>query len=90
MFDTAVGHKRRVIDIRTAYTSFSEDLLEALPGLHSLSGCDTTSAFIRQGKTKPLRILEQNDFFLSVFKNMGQNEDVLETTYKELEKLTCL
>ena len=71
LFDTGVGDKRRVIDIRSASKSFSDDFLEALPGLHAFSGCDTTSAFIRQGKAKPLRILEKNACFLSFFYKLG-------------------
>ena len=35
-------------------------LCQALPAFHALTGCDTTSSFVRQGKLKPWRLLVSN------------------------------
>ena len=37
--------------------SLGEDVCKVLPGMHALTGCDSTSAFVRKGKKAgvPLR-----------------------------------
>lgn len=55
LFDTGVGNKRRLIDIKAIARELGEGLCQALPALHSFTGCDTTSAFVKKGKIKPYR-----------------------------------
>ena len=49
-FRTGTKTRSRFIDIQAVRNSVSENVCDALLGLHSLTGCDTTSAFKRRGK----------------------------------------
>lgn len=40
-----------------------EDLCLALPALHAFTWCDTTSAFVRKGKMRPLKLLKKDSEF---------------------------
>ena len=50
------GPNLKIIDISTH--DLPVDVTDALPGLHAISGCDTTSCFIGIGKKKYLSILQ--------------------------------
>ena len=54
-----------------------------------LLGCDSTSAFVRQGKSKPLKILLQNEDIQGVFQDVGEQIYLSEKTIENLEKFTC-
>ena len=56
------------------------------PALHSFTGCDTTSAFVRRGKVAPLKVLGKRRNFLSTFHSLGQTVEVQETIINELEQ----
>lgn len=63
IMDCGSGNDRRHIDISgiaLALESKQKGLTAALPGLHSFTGCDYTTAFYRKGKVKPLEILEKD------------------------------
>ena len=90
LFDTGVGNKRRLIDIKAVIGDVGKDLCSALPGLHAFSGCDTTSAFVRKGKLQSLKILKRHKEFLPSFKMLGSSEVVDEELHSSLEKFTCL
>ena len=80
LFDTGVGNKRRLIDIKKI----------ALPALHSFTGCDTTSAFVKKGKIKPLKALQKHTSFIPVFQNLGQSAEVPVDVFSKLEAFTCI
>ena len=44
-------------------------MLEALPGLHAFTGCNTVSAFSGKGKIKALKIMPKYDVFINLFLN---------------------
>ena len=63
IIDCGSGNDRRHSDISgiaLALESKEKSLTAALPGLHSFTGCDYTTAFYRKGKVKPLEILEKD------------------------------
>ena len=39
---------------------YDTEMRRALPGLHAVTGCDSTSAFFRRGKIKGLRLMQAN------------------------------
>jgi len=74
-FDTGVGNKRRRIDVHAIEAVLGERLSAALPGFHSFTGCDSISAFVRRGKTKPFKLLETcapSQEYLCVFESLGR------------------
>ena len=58
-------------------------------GLHAFKGCDTTRAFVRQGKIKPMKLLEQNVDILPVFCRIGSDIVIQDADIKLLEKFVC-
>ena len=64
---------------------------EALPGLHALTGCDSTSAFYGKGKSKALALALKDPTYLNALKALVQDitvstsvERMLETFVSEL------
>ena len=89
LFDTGLGNKRRLIDIKAIARELREGLCQALPALHSFTGCDTTSAFVKKGKIKPLKALQKHTSFIPVFQNLGQCAEVSFDVFSKLETFTC-
>ena len=71
LFDSGVGDKRKLVNIGKIASSYPRNLMLALPGFHAFSGCDSTSAFTRQGKLKPFRLLEGNPKYHTSFQSLG-------------------
>ena len=65
------------------------ELCDILPVFHSFTGCDTTSAFVRRGKVTQLKVLEKRGQFLFTFRRLGQNLEIQEVTFDDLEQLVC-
>ena len=49
-FVTRVGEHRRTIKVGDVYSALGPSIADALPGLHSLSECDTTGCFAGKAK----------------------------------------
>ena len=90
LLDTGVGNKRRLIDIKAIAREPGEGLCQALPALHSYTGFDTTSAFVKKGKIKPLKALQKHTPFIPVFQNLGQSAEVPVDVFSKLEAFTCI
>ena len=63
---TGRGSKSRIIQIKRTVENLTKDLaigirvqdfLKSLIGLHTITGCDTVSAFAGKGKAKVLKLL---------------------------------
>ena len=63
-------------------------LSSALP-FHAFSGCDTTSAFARKRKLKPLKTLKKQTLSIRALKKLGQAVQLEEETERDLEKFVC-
>ena len=89
--DTGVKDKRRLIDITSAVQSIGNELCNTLLSFHAFTGCDTVSTFVRKGKGKvrPLRVLQKNPQFMTVFAGLGTRETLSEEEFKDLEAFTC-
>ena len=88
-FDTGVGDRRRWIDISLLHQSMNEDLISSLLGFHAFTGCDSTSSFVRKGKLKPLRFLNNSKHFQSTFQGIGEQPSISKEIKEELENFTC-
>jgi hypothetical protein len=89
LFDTGVGNKRRLIDVKAVVEKHGADLCCILFSFHSFTGCDTTSAFVRRGKLIPYKTLQVFPQFRSTFASLAVTTDIPETTFEELEHFLC-
>ena len=91
IFDTGTGNKRRPLNIKSISEHIGYQVCQALPGFHALTGCDTTSAFVRRGKIKPFKLLNQNQKYLSTFQSLGLNASYLTgDILQQLGEFVCL
>ncbi|CAH2015292.1 unnamed protein product [Acanthoscelides obtectus] len=85
-----VGNHQRYVNVNELYRILGDSLSKALPCFHAITGCDYTPAFIRKGKVRPFKILEQSKEYQSAFGNITtDNEDLLDSTFVILEKFVC-
>ena len=59
MFKAGTGKKARFVDISAISSKLRPAFCEALPGLHAVTGCDSTSAFVGRGKRKGFQLLKE-------------------------------
>ena len=90
LFDTGTGDKRRLVNVQAVAKDLGDEINLALVALHAFTGCDTTSAFVRRGKVKPLTLLKKHPEFLPTFHALGSRVDIEDRVFKDLEKFTCL
>ena len=50
IFCIGTKQRRGYLDMTAIGQSLGEDVCKALPGMHALTGCDSTSAFVAKGK----------------------------------------
>ena len=84
LFDTGAADKRRLLSVKQMIESKGPQFCRILPSLHSFTGCDTTSAFVKKGKVQPLRCVEKDPCFMTVFERLGVTLNVSETMSKDL------
>ena len=90
LFDTGTGDKRRLVNVQAVAKDLGDEINLALVALHAFTGCDTTSAFVRRGKVKPLTLLKKHPEFLPTFHALGSRVEIEDRVFKDLEKFTCL
>ena len=90
LFDTGTGDKRQLVNVQAVAKDLGDEINLALVALHAFTGCDTTSAFVRRGKVKPLTLLKKHPEFLPTFHALGSRVDIEDRVFKDLEKFTCL
>ena len=90
--DVGVSSKntRRFICITDIANTLGPQLCASLPAFHAYSGCDYTSAFVRKGKVRPLKLLEKDIRIQEAFSQLADKEEIDEETFKYVEKFICL
>ena len=85
---TGKQNKLRLIDVEKVVDGIDynnkADVSEAFLGLHTFTGCDTTSAFHGYGKVKAFRLMLKHDF-VSPFKSLGQSWEVSQELFEKLQ-----
>ena len=84
LLEIVTGPNLKIIDISTH--DLLVDVTDALPSLHAISGCDTTSCFIGIGKKKCLSILQSNARFLTAMETLGESTELEQNTLLVLEE----
>ena len=80
LFDTGLGNKKRLINITNISNHYTEEMCEAMLGLHTFTGCDSVSSFRGIGKVKPLKLLLKSPEHCYALKHLGDNWDVDESS----------
>ena len=88
-FMTGKGRKSRMIDLLKVASSLNVSP-QCLVGLHTFTGCDSTSSFYGKGKKKCLKLVEEHPEFQHVFTSLGSSFQVEEEMLSCLEKFVCL
>ena len=86
--EMGTGAKVVVYDI--ASNTLEHDICEALPGLHSFSGSDTTSFFSGIGKTKCLIVMKTLEEWIDCMQMLGSNQKLDCVSIEKLEAFTCM
>ena len=89
LFDTGTGNKQRLINVTELAEDYTQSYCTALMCLHAFTRCDTTSAFKRIGKIKPLKILQKTPRFAAVLSKLGEEWDITEDLIDDLKEFTC-
>ena len=74
LFDTGMGNKRRLLNVKNIISEKGPELCNVLPALHSFTGCDTTSSFVRRERLARSRFLRNS---LNLFAHLRVWERVL-------------
>ena len=88
LLDTGTGGKRRLANVQAVAKDLGDEINLALVALHTFTGCDTTSAFVRRGKVKSLTLLKKHSEFLPAFHALGSGVDIEDRVFKDVEKFT--
>ncbi len=84
---TGTGNRTRIIDITKVSSALGISVCSALIGIHTFSGCDSTSAFYGKGKRKTFSVACEE--YLKAFKNLGTNFNLDHSTFALLCKYVC-
>ena len=65
-------------------------MAEALPGLHTLTGCDSTSAFHGKGKSQAFALALKDPAYLNALKALGEDITVSTSVERMLETFVII
>ena len=60
-----------------------------LPDFQAYTDSDTTSAFVLQGKLRPLKVIEKFPEILQAFRSLGKSPEVHDSLFSALETFVC-
>jgi len=84
------GAKRKLVPLQPIYDALGSDMVDALPGFHAFTGCDTTGRF--SGKGKPLcwkAFQKVSKAVLGAFTNLGHGLQPKDEDFLLLEEFVC-
>ncbi|XP_056105946.1 uncharacterized protein LOC130084505 [Rhinichthys klamathensis goyatoka] len=88
-FFTGVGNKTRLIDLAKVSSALGTSVCLALIGIHTFSGCDSTSAFYGKGKRKAFSVACEKEEYLTAFTNLGSSFNLDQSTFELLCTYVC-
>ena len=86
---TAAKNNRRYISLTEICSMLGSSLCAALPGFHALTGSDYTSSFVRKGKVRPFKNLQNQTATQNACAMMARNTDVPDDTKAALMNFTA-
>ena len=88
-FRTGMKTRTRFIDINAICLKEGPSVCRSLVALHSLTGCDTTSAFKRRRKAQGLKIIRSSEMISAGLSSPGASFDVGDELLKVCEEFAC-
>ena len=92
------GSKSRIIELsqvveklvkQLAAGIHRQEFLKSLIGAHSLTGCDTVSAFAGKGKWKAFKLLLKNKSYVETMMELGESWQLSDETFHGIESFLC-
>ena len=80
-------HRCRYLDLKKISDKLGENISASLPGVHSFSGCDSTSAFSGKGKAFAYKLILEGH--CDAMKMLGQEFTVTDELHSLCEKFLC-
>ena len=71
-------------------STLPKEMAEALPGLHTLTGCDSTSAFHGKGKSQAFALALKDPAYLNALKALGEDITVSTSVERMLETFVII
>src|SRR4029434_7714996 len=84
---TGTGNRTRIIDITKVSSALGTSVCSALIGIHTFSGCDSTSG--GKGKRKTFSVACEKDEYLKAFTSLGTNFNLEQSTFALLCRYVC-
>ena len=81
--------KKRILAISKIHASLGEGMADALPALHAVSGCDSTSAFFGVGKQKAYKIVKSSNRFQEALAEMGEAFDFDNNNFPAFQEMVA-
>ena len=79
---TASNNNQRYICLTNIAAALGINMCKSLPMIHTFSGCDYTSAFVRCGKACPLLKLEKNECAQRAFAKLAGDGTIIDDVIK--------
>ena len=77
------------VQTRMKEETSSDNIGEAILGLHAFTGCNTVSAFAWKGKVKALNVMLKSEIYITTFISLGTSWQLSEFLMKQLERCNC-
>ena len=87
MVHIGVGSNVRILDMGTS--KWSDCVLESLPALHAISGCNSVSAANGKGKEKWLSTVQKKEEYLQSVSQLGDTIRINEDVFQKIENMFC-
>ena len=84
-FKIGVKDRLRFIPVHDVSTNLGPEICSALPAFHALTGCDSTSAFLRIGKKKAWKVLTKSTAHQNSLACVGQSLNIDEDIVEKIE-----
>ena len=81
------GNRRVIYDISKHF--IEQEICDALPGIHAVTGCDTTSCFNSIGKVKCFKVMESEKSFIDAMSLLGESVEMSDSLLEVLEQFVC-
>lgn len=80
---------RRYISIHQLLEHIKPETVDALPGLHALTGSDYTAAFMDKGKVKPFKLMCKSTHHAESLAQLGEENAVSDELMRGIESFVC-
>ena len=68
---------------------FTSNLVDCLPSLHAISGCDAVSAFYGIGKAKWITTAEKKEEYLDAMRLLGETLTISNSLFQTIQAMIC-